>query len=236
MAAGKPGRRRLVIVASAGAVVLAVGALLAVVGRGAPSLDPVPADDHPEPLPAGPPPSAGMADERAAAPGGFARGEDGAVAAVIAYATASQRWLYFTDDEITAAVTEIATPLAALRLAADAVSEIRTARDQLGASPGRVWWLVRPLAWRLDHHTPDEARVSVWVVTVLSAAEVAAPQTEWMTVTIDLAWLEDDWRVDAVHDAPGPTPMTGPGDQPWDAEPFDDTLAGYTRLDGEPVT
>jgi hypothetical protein len=236
MATTKPRGRRWVVAASAAAVVFAVGALLAVFGRGASSLDPVPADEHPEHLPSSPSPSAGMADEGAGVPGRFAHGEDGAVAAAVAYATASQRWLYFTDDEITAAVTGIATPVAAPRLAADAISEIRTARDQLGASPGRVWWLVRPLAWRLDQHSGDEARVSVWVVTVLSAAEVAAPQAEWMTVTIDLAWVESDWRLDAVHDARGPTPITGPGDQPWDAEPFDDTLAGFTRMDGEPVT
>jgi hypothetical protein len=234
MTADKLRDRRFVVAASAVAVVFAVGVVLAVIGRGAPSLDSVPADDRPEPLPSSR--SSSVVDERGGAPGGFSRGEDGAVAAAIAYATASQRWLYLTDDEITAAVTEIATQVAAQRLAADVVSEIRTARDQLGASPGRVWWLVRPLAWRLDHHSGDEARVSVWVVTVLSAAEVAAPQTEWMTVTIDLAWVEDNWRVDAVHDAPGPTPTTGPRDQPWDAEPFDDTLAGFTRMDGEPVT
>ncbi len=29
--------------------------------------------------------------------------------------------------------------------------------------------------------------------------------------------------------------MIGPGDRPWDAEPFDDALDGFTRLDGEPV-
>lgn len=236
MATTRPRGRRWVAAASPVAVVFALGALLAVIGRCTPSLDPVPADDHPEPLPSSPSPSAGMVDEGAGVPDGFARGEDGAVTAAVAYATASQRWLYLTDDEITTAVTGIATPVAAPRLAADVVSEIRTARDQLGASPGRVWWLVRPLAWRLDHHAADEARVSVWVVTVLSAAEVAAPQTEWMTVTIDLAWVEGDWRVDAVHDAPGPTPMTGPRDQPWDAEPFDDTLDGFTRMDGERLT
>jgi hypothetical protein len=236
MAAERLRDRRLVVAASAVAVVFAVGAVLAVIGRGAPSLDSVPADDRPEPLPGSPSSSVGLVDERAGAVGGLSRGEDGAVAAAIAYATASQRWLYLTDDEITAAVTEIATPVAARRLAGDVVSEIRTARDQLGASPSRVWWLVRPLAWRLDHHSGDETRVAVWVVTVLSAAGVAAPQTEWMTVTIDLAWVDDNWRVDAVHDAPGPTPMTGPRDQPWDAEPFDDTLAGFTRMDWEPVT
>ena len=50
----------------------------------------------------------------------------------------------------------------------------------------------------------------MWTVTVLSAEDVAAPQSEWITVTIDLAWVDGDWRVDAVRDTPGPTPMSGP--------------------------
>jgi hypothetical protein len=91
------------------------------------------------------------------------------------------------------------------------------------------------LAWRVEHHDADEARVSVWVITILSASEVAAPQSEFMTITLDLAWVDGDWRVDGVRDAPGPTPLSGPQDQPWDAEPFDDALDGFTRLDGEPV-
>lgn len=173
--------------------------------------------------------------ERAGLDVGFSNDEAGAVAAAVSYATASQRWLYFTDDEIRAAVAEIATPTAATRMADDLVLDVSMARDQLGASSGRVWWLVRPLAWRVERFDRDEARVTVWVVTILSAAEVAAPQSEFMTVTVDLAWVDGDWRVDGVRDHPGPTPMTGPQDQPWDAVPFDETLAGFTRLDGEPV-
>ncbi|MDZ7734498.1 MAG: hypothetical protein U5R31_16745 [Acidimicrobiia bacterium] len=99
-----------------------------------------------------------------------------------------------------------------------------------------VWWLVRPLAWRVETFSPSGATVAVWrAVTVLSAQEVAAPQAEWVTVTIDLAWVEGDWRVDAVRDTAGPTPQTGPNDQPWDAVPFDEALEGFTRIDGEPL-
>ena len=71
---------------------------------------------------------------------------------------------------------------------------------------------------------------------MLSAEGVAAPQTEWVTVTVDLAWVDGDWRVDAVRDTPGPTPQTGPKDQPWDAGPFDESLAGFTRMDGEELS
>jgi hypothetical protein len=167
---------------------------------------------------------------------GFAADERGAVAAGIAYATAAQRWLYFSDAEIEAAVGAIATPAAAHRLSSDVVRDVSMARDQLGAAAGRVWWLVRPLAWRVDRFDASGGRISVWTVTILSAAGIAAPQAEYLTVTLDLTWVDGDWRVDAARDMPGPTPLSGPQDQPWDAEPFDQALAGFTRLDGESLS
>jgi hypothetical protein len=56
-----------------------------------------------------------------------------------------------------------------------------------------------------------------------------------MTITVDLDWTPDGWRVDNVAEEPGPTPMAGPHDDPWDAVPFDQALDGYVRLDGDPV-
>jgi hypothetical protein len=190
----------------------------------------------------------GPTTERAGLEVGFSHDESGAVAAAVTYATAAQRWLYFSDEEIRDAVAEIVTPVAAPRMADDVARDVSMAREQLDASPGPVWWLVRPLAWRVESFATDQARVAVWVVTILSATEVAAPQAEYATVTLDLAWgdgdgdgdrdgdrRDGDWRVDAVRDTPGPTPMTGPHDQPWDAVPFDEALDGFTRMDGEPV-
>jgi hypothetical protein len=164
---------------------------------------------------------------------GPSRDQNGAVRAAVAYATGSQRWLYLSDAEIEAAITEIATPAATSSLLDEARTDISTAREQLLRSQGPVWWLVRPLAWRVVDLRDSEARVSVWTITILSAAGVAAPQTEFLTVTLDLAWTDGAWRVDDVRDAPGPTPITGPKDQPWDAEPFDQALDGYTRIDEE---
>lgn len=162
--------------------------------------------------------------------------ETGAVDATVMYMAASQRWIYLTDDEVRSAVAEIATPGAGDRLASEVVEEVRTAREGLGESPGRVWWLVHPLAWRVESYDSGEATVAVWAVTVLSASEVAVPQSAWMTVTVDLDWVGDAWRVDAVRDRPGPTPMTGPRDEPWDSLAFDDALDGFTRLMGEVST
>lgn len=182
-------------------------------------------------VPAG---EAGPTAEEAGMVVGYSRDEAGATAAAVSFATAPQRWLYFTNADIDLAVARIATATARPRLTDDVVADVAEARERLGESPGRVWWLVRPLATDVETRSRTHARVAVWVVTVLSAVEVAAPQTEWMTVTVDLEW-DGDWRVDGVHQVPGPTPMIGPGDRPWDAEPFDDGLEGFARLDVEPV-
>lgn len=227
-------QRRLALAGGIAAAMFLVGAFVASTGRGDAGTDA--ADDRTAPHsasgPASTPDSIEQADGMEA---GFTPDEEGAVDAAIAFATASQRWLYFTDAEIREAIEQIATPAAVERLNAGVVADVSAARQSLGEASGRVWWLVRPLAWDVEHHDGAEARVSVWVVTVLSAAGVAAPQAEWMTVTLDLAWVEGDWRVDAVRDAPGPTPITGPGDRPWDAVPFDEALSDYTRIDRHPV-
>jgi hypothetical protein len=163
-------------------------------------------------------------------PVGFSRDEAGARAAAMTYAAASQRWLYLDDGAVNAAVAAIATPSAAPALARDVLDDVRMARESLATSAGRVWWFVRPLAVNVETYTPARARVAVWTVTVLSASDVALPQSDWTTVTIDLAW-DGDWRVDAITDEPGPTPMLGPRDQPWQPEPFDDALDGFERVD-----
>lgn len=228
------GRNRVLILVGVIVAVFLVGVLLAnIAGESSSDADasgPVP--ERPAVLVVSG--TSGPTGEPASLPGS-PQGERGAVVAAVAFAAASQRWLYFTDDEIRDAVEQIATPAAAARMADDVVAEVSAARQQLGASSGRVWWLVRPLAWELESHDDREARVSVWVVTVLSAAEVAAPQSEWATVTLDLAWVDGGWRVDAIRDSPGPTPIIGPRDRAWDAVPFDDALRGFTRMDGEPV-
>lgn len=177
--------------------------------------------------------AAGPVAVEAGVPVGFAPTEDGAVAAALVYASASQRWLYFDDVEIAAAVAVLATPAAVEALTAEVVSEIAMARDQLAASSGRVWWLVRPMATRVEFFTEAAARVSVWTVTVLSATGVAVPQAEWLTVMVDLKWSGDDWRVDGVRSTPGPTPILSPKDEPWTAKRFDDGLDGFTRVDSE---
>lgn len=156
-----------------------------------------------------------------------------AVEAGVEYATASQNWLYLTDEQIDAAIREIALPSAADRLSEETVSELSVAREALKSSAGPVWWFVRPLA---VHAEVGETRadVSVWVVTVLSAADVAVPQADWMTLDLALVRDGDRWLLESIADTVGPTPMSGVRDEPWQPEPFDEALIGFERVGSEP--
>lgn len=164
-----------------------------------------------------------------AASTGGDRSEEGARAAAVAAATASQDWLYMSDEQMASAVRTGATAEAGPSLAAETVVELGKARDALARSPGQVWWLVRPLATHVERYDRDRATVVVWTVTVLSAAEVALPQADWLRVAVDLAWADGAWRYEAVTDTPGPTPTTGTKDSPWQAVPFDQALDGFER-------
>jgi hypothetical protein len=142
----------------------------------------------------------------------------------------SQRWLYLDDAAVERSVRAIATPTAADRLVDEVRSEVAAAREGLSSAAGPIWWIVRPLATNVEAHRADYARVAVWVVSVLSAADVAMPQSEWRTVTLELRWMDDAWLVDGIVDVAGPTPMLGPRDRPWAPEELDDALAGFVRI------
>lgn len=231
-------RRRVVVVGFAVAAVLLVAGALLVRLDASHSTTDAGADERGGPAESGPAPDRGQSHSDGTgreelASGGFSRDEDGAVEAATAYTAASQQWLYLTDGELADSVAEVAAPQSVERLTAEVVEETQVAREELAKSSGRVWWLVHPLAWRVESYSDDEATVAIWTVTVLSATGVALPQSEWMTATMDLEWVEGTWRVNAVRDRPGPTPMTGSRDEPWDPEPFDDGLDGFTRLGGD---
>ncbi len=226
---GRPGRGR------AG---LAVGAVAVfVAGLTARSLF---AADAPEAVPAQPSvpavPAAGSAatGEAIEAAGGE-HSEEGALVTAMTVATAAQEWLYLDDVALRAAVTAISTEEAGERLADAVVDEVSVARDALATAAGPVWFIASPLATRVEQYRPDRALIDVWVVTVLSAADVAVTQSAWMVTSMELVWEGEGWRVAAIDDTPGPTPQLDNSDSPWLPEQLDAELEGFTRVGAEPA-
>lgn len=199
---------------------------------GAPAQRPsAPADDGQGPPEAGE--TAGGPGPRSAVAGvgvGFDRSEPGAVAAATSYATASQSWTYLADEDVVEAVEAVVVPAARGELVTQVVDDVRLLRDELQEASGTVWFVVAPLATRLDVYSASHAVVQVWVVRVLAADGVAVPQSGWQTLTLELQWNRGDWRVADVTETDGPTPQLEAGLRPWSASYLDETLSGFVRV------
>lgn len=166
------------------------------------------------------------------APAGFARTRAGAQAAAIAYtATLSQRLLYLEPAEAEAAVRAAAAEASEASLTADALNSLGAARQPLAEGTGATWWIVEPLAVKVEAFSTDRARVSVWLVRVLSRQGVVVPQTSWVTDTVELVWEGGDWRLWSDTSTPGPTPVPDGSDLPTSAAELDAELTGFELLD-----
>jgi hypothetical protein len=166
------------------------------------------------------------------APAGFARTRAGARAAAIAYtAMLSQRLLYFEPAAAAAAVSAVAASASEATLVADALEGLEAARTPLAEGTGATWWVVEPLAVKVEAYATDRARLLVWLVRVLSRQGVVVPQTSWVTETVELVWEDGDWRLWSDTSTPGPTPVGDGSDLPSSAAELDAELTGFELLD-----
>jgi hypothetical protein len=225
--AERPAFRRLAVAGAAALVFLAGMAARGAVGdRGEsqPQTVPAPADQAAA--------TAGRTGEADGTPAGFARSRDGARQAAIAYtATLSQRLLYLEPDAAEAAVRAVAAEASADTLTNDVLAGLRTVREPLAMGTGATWWVVEPLAAKVEAYTADRARVSVWVVRVLSRQRVVVPQSSWVTETVELVWEGGDWRLWSDESTPGPTPVLDGSDVPASAAELDTELTGFELVD-----
>ncbi len=161
---------------------------------------------------------------------GFSHDEAGAVAAAMAFTQAPQAWLYLSDADVERGAAEVTLPSARAGLVARMVDEAGRLREEVRKASGTVWFVVAPLATKVEDYSPSTAVVRVWSVRVLSADGVAMPQSGWQTLSFELAWHEGDWRMAEVAEADGPTPQLEAGLRPWAANYLDDELAGFSRV------
>lgn len=167
-------------------------------------------------------------------PAGFAHTREGARDAAIAYtATLSQSLLYLEPDAAGAAVRAIAADASADTLVNDALAALDAAREPLVDGTGPTWWAVRPLAAKVEAYSPQRARLSVWLVRILSRQGVVVPQSSWVTETVELVWERDDWRLWSDTSEPGPTLVLDGSDMPASAAELDQELTGFELLGAE---
>ncbi len=130
-------------------------------------------------------------------------------------------------------------------LAADEVADEFVAQqsgvfDELDAiarrGTGALTWHVSVLATRVEAFTRNRARVALWRVGILSIEGLVAPLAEWATITYELVWQHQGWRVWSEDHREGPTPMGHPEETPSTPRELADVLRGFHRFNtGEPI-
>jgi len=185
-----------------------------------------------------PPPS--TAD--AIAPGALPRHREsahdaaGAVDAATTFVRQGQRIYDLAPDQRGPALRALAARSAADGYVAEQTRQLAELDGIAARGQGPLTWDVTPLATRVDAVTGSRARVEVWRLGVLSIQGLTAPLAEYTTVTYELVWQDDEWRIWSETQTPGPSPMPHPEATPSTPAEWRAALTGFARYPGrEPI-
>jgi hypothetical protein len=147
---------------------------------------------------------------------GYARSQEGAVAAAANYTSALSSDLILDTDQRQAAIDTLAAPeaRAGMQKTFDhAVASLRKGLGVTGPDADNVQVLMRahPVGWRVEQYGDGTARVAIWVSGVtgsIGGAEGAVPIREgWGTTTVNLRWVKNDWKLVDSTSIDGPVPI-----------------------------
>lgn len=211
---------------------LTVALLLPVTGSGGDEATPAAAVERVDGEPAASVP--GPTARRAGVPAGFARTEDGAVAAAASFVCTGQALLDMDPMSAEDALRQLSAEASADELVRQHLTQLGEAREVLAEGSGPIVFRQGAVAWRVDAYDDERARVAIWSVGVLSRDGVAPPQAGWSTSVVDLVWERGDWRVWGETITPGPTPIVDDSDAPATSPRLLSALDGFTDFGARP--
>jgi hypothetical protein len=147
---------------------------------------------------------------------GYARTQEGAVAAAANYTRVLSSDLILDDARRRAAIDTMAAPEAKGRLQKtfdQAVASLRSGLGVTGAAGKDTQVLMRatPVGWRVVEYDSRAAKVAIWVTSVagsLGQTSQPAPIREgWGTTTVQLRWAAGDWKQVDSTTTDGPVPI-----------------------------
>ena len=140
-------------------------------------------------------------------PVGYARTEEGAVAAAANYTALLGGKQNMDPSYGERAYPVFAQPQVVDELLARSREFIASGNDpaSLVADPGLVL-RAAPIGYRVDSYTANKAVVSVWAVVTGAGTDALPLATAWGTEQLSLIWEGGDWRVAAIARESGPTP------------------------------
>lgn len=144
-------------------------------------------------------------------PIGYSRTEEGAIAAATNFQLLSAKDSLLDSDALVAAMQTLAAPEWKEEAARQARNGYDYIADTYGSDADVTAAVLRHALRSFDS---DRARVNLWVVTTIAGSKRPNVEATWGIVTIDLEWVEDDWRVTGIESSPGPAPLELPSGQP----------------------
>lgn len=137
-------------------------------------------------------------------PMGFSSDAEGAEAAARQFVRASAAMVAMAPTDAIAAQREMAAAAAEEDLVSTRSAELQNIWGSAGPGAASYWYT--PIASRASLGAPGKARAEVWYVGVIRSPLVPGLQV-WATATYDLVWEDDDWRIGAESEMPGPVPV-----------------------------
>jgi hypothetical protein len=144
-------------------------------------------------------------------PVGYERSRAGAIAAATNYVAVLSSEQSLDADWRGKAIATLATPDAAAALQRSAATNAATLARmlRLPAKPDGVSVLLRviPVGARVDRYDDNSATVSIWQTSIGGSTNGAPVQQSWGTTTVQLRWVEEDWKQASATTTLGPTPL-----------------------------
>ena len=186
-----------------------------------------------ETSPGGPTPSVagpGPSTEANGVPVGYARTEEGAVAAATNFNLLSGRDDLLDREAMTNAMQALAAP----SWKSEAAKQAQNGYDYVAEAYGDDADVsTAVLRYDLADYAADRAVVQLWTVTVLSGSERPNVDEVWGVVTVNLEWVDADWRIAGIESSPGPAPVDLPSRQPQ--QTARSVMEDFDEFEGAPL-
>ncbi|MFF3716987.1 hypothetical protein [Streptomyces prasinus] len=234
---GRTSSRSLVMVV--GVVVLLIAAI-AFANRGGGSSSADETDDSPQTAATAPSGEKPVRSKNAGIPSGFAHDRQGAESAAANYAVALVSADILKPARRAEIVQQVFVPDKQASLAErfnKAYSKeflTNIGLDENGeAAPGSTYVSrTMPIGTKVTNYSDAAAAVEVWCSGVFGTTGESTTNpvsSDWFTMTLQLRWAADDWKVDSFAQKDGPAPVPG-DDKASTAEEMAKAVEGYGGL------
>lgn len=158
-------------------------------------------------------PASGPVGVRNDVPVGYARSEDGAVAAATGYLSAIGDKRAFNRGWRETAYRTMADPETVEELLGSVAASYERIDGDLGlgdaaAYDGSILAVTVPVGYRIDDYSEDRASITVWAAGWLTRLSGPQLPLRAQSSTMELSWVESDWKLTAVT---GIAPLDPPG-------------------------